>query len=283
MVDKINNTNINNIKIVVPTTKPRRKYTSKTRERGGGGLDGASQRLSTLQNRASSSGVQPNISVGGPTIMIPSNIGPVATTTPQVPVEPSAIIPVSKPTFTTPKKIPMGGAEPVGGASVAPLYDSKTADKKTSLTSNYGEVIPPQKKDTSLHPTSTDDTVTRTPRRRRDTNVLVESLTAQQRADLVFHRGTPPISKVVDLRGSPARDVRVDSRGNIVSATTPVYKSADAYDVHGPNLKSPTLPLPPVRTQKTPRPISPSQRQRQSDSRLAKPNTSIGGLRGDLR
>lgn len=278
MVDKINNTNINNIKIVVPTSKPRRKYTSKTGRGGGGGLDGATQRLSTLQNRASSSGVQPNISVGGPTIMFPAG-----QVTPEQ-VASAPVIPVTERKFTNPKKIPMGGDEPVGGASVAPLYDSKTADKKTSLTSSYGEVIPPQKRDTSLHPTSTDDTVTRSPRRRRDTNVLIEGgLTAQERADLVLYRGTPPISKVVDLRGAPAKNVRVDSQGNIVSATTPVYKSADAYVVHGPSLKSPTLPLPPVKTQKTPRPISPSQKQRLSDSRLAKPNTSIGGLRGDLR
>lgn len=279
MVDKIKNTNtnINNIKIVVPTSKPRRKYTSKTG--GKGGLDGATQRLSTLQNRATSSGVAPNISVGGPTIMIPSVAGPVATTTPQVPVAPSALIPVREPTFTAPRRIPMGGDESVGGGTPAPLYDSKTADKKTSLTSSYGEVIPPKKKDTSLHPTSNDDNYTgnqRSPRRRRDTNTLIEGgLTAQERADLVLHRGVPPISKVMDLRGSPARDVRVDSRGNIVSATTPLYKSADAYVVHGSNLKSPTLPLPPVKTQKTPRPLSPSARQRQTDSRLSKVKTEL--------
>jgi hypothetical protein len=87
-------------------------------------------------------------------------------------------------------------------------------------------------------------------------------LTAQERADLVLYRGTPPISKVMDLRGQSARNVRVDSQGNILSATTP---------------------LPPVRTQKIPRPLSPSQRQRLSDSRLSKPNTAPGGLRGDLR
>lgn len=284
MTDKIKNTNtnINNIKIVVPTSKPRRKYTSKTG--GKGGLDGATQRLSTLQNRATSSGVQPNISVGGPTIMFPSGAGPVATTPPQVPVAPSAIIPVKKePTFTAPKKIPMGGSEPVGGGTPAPLYDSKTADKKTTSTGSYGEIIPPKKKDRSLHPEDTErartprqseleglilDNATPNPRprpsyvnqesvraspRRRDTNAL-EGLTEQERQDFRFYPGTGTVSQVKDLRGPPARNVRVDSQGNIISAKTP---------------------LPPLRTSQTPRALSPSQRQRQSDTRLSKGKTEL--------
>lgn len=76
MIDKIknSNTNINNIRIVLPSSKA----TSKPRSEG---LEDASKRLSGLQNKASSSGVQPNISVGGPTIMFPER-GGVSTSSP---------------------------------------------------------------------------------------------------------------------------------------------------------------------------------------------------------
>lgn len=76
MVNKINNsnTNINNIKIVVPTPKPKRIYTRRqsSAKSGSEDLESAESKLSKLVNRSMPSGVQPNISVGGHTIMFPS-------------------------------------------------------------------------------------------------------------------------------------------------------------------------------------------------------------------
>lgn len=282
MVDKINNNNINNIRIVVPTT-PRKKYKKNPKVTA----STAQKNLNTLQNRTTSSGVQPNISVGGPTIMFPPNQQQPVTPAPVIPVaspsESSPVIPVKEPKFTTPKKIPMGGDEPVGGGTQAPLYDTKTADKKTTLTGNYGEPVVKKEKDRSLHPEDTEDptgprsrsavsrpsptTATRinpyenqpsvrAPPRRRDTNAMSQ-LTEQQRQDFRFYPGTGALSEVLDLTGPPARNVRVDSQGNIISAKTP---------------------LPPVRT--SPRALSPSQRQRQIDTRLSTPT---GSVRNTLR
>lgn len=75
MVNKINNsnTNINNIKIVVPTPKPKRIYTRRqsSAKSGSEDLETAETRLSKLVNRSMPSGSQPNISIGGPTILTP--------------------------------------------------------------------------------------------------------------------------------------------------------------------------------------------------------------------
>jgi hypothetical protein len=278
MVDKINNNNINNIRIVVPTT-PRKKYKQKPKPTS----STAQKNLSILQNRATSSGPQPNISIGGPNIMFPPNQQP----PPNLPVAPAPapVIPVTDRTFKTPKKIPMGGDEPVGGGTQAPLYDSKTADKKTTSTGNYGEPVVKKEKDRSLHPEDTEDptgprsrsavsrrsptTATRITStayenqpsvraqpRTRNSNAMLE-LTDDERRNFVLHRGTGPLTEVLNLTGPPARNVRVDSQGNIVSAMNP---------------------LPPVRT--SPRPLSPSVRQRLTDTRLSTPT---GSVRNTLR